>query len=76
MMTTIFDSAGRRLKPVGAEGGLDLPGSKVEFVDGGDALILYGMAAPVLVRLKSLAATAFGDPDVSVDRFAALAGGR
>ena len=76
MMTTIFDSGGRRLKPVGAENGLDLPGSKVEFVDGGDALILYGMAAPVLVRLKSLAATAFGDPGGSVDRFAALAGGR
>jgi hypothetical protein len=76
MMTTIFDSGGRRLKPVGAEEGLDLPGSKVEFVDGGDALILYGMAAPVLVRLKSLASTAFGDPGASVDRFAALAGGR
>jgi hypothetical protein len=76
MMTTLFDSVGRRLKPVGADGGLDLPGSKVEFVDGGDALILYGMTAPVLVRLKSLASTAFGDPGVSVDRFAALAGGR
>jgi hypothetical protein len=76
MMTTIFDSVGRRLKPVGAENGLDLPGSKVEFVDGGDAMILYGMAAPVLVRMKSLASTAFGDPGVSVDRFAALAGGR
>jgi hypothetical protein len=76
MMTTIFDSDGRRLKPVGAENGLDLPGSKVEFVEGGDAVILYGMAAPVLVHLKSLAATAFGDPGVSVDRFAALAGGR
>ena len=76
MMTAIFDSVGRRLKPAGAEGGLDLPGSKVEFVDGGDALILYGMAAPVLVHLKSLAATAFGDPGASVDRFAALASGR
>jgi hypothetical protein len=76
MMTTIFDSVGRRLKPVGAENGLDLPGSKVEFVDGGDALILYGMAAPLLVRLKSLASTAFGNPGVSVDRIAALAGGR
>ena len=62
MMTTIFDSGGRRLKPAGAENGLDLPGSKVEFVEGGDALILYGMTAPVLVGLKSLAATAFGDP--------------
>jgi WD40 repeat protein len=76
MMTTIFDSGGRRLKPVGAENGLDLPASKVEFVEGGDALILYGMTAPVLVHLKSLAATAFGDPGASVDRFAALAGGR
>jgi hypothetical protein len=76
MMTTIFDSVGHRLKPAAAENGLDLPGNKVEFVDGGDALILYGMAAPVLVRLKSLAATAFGDPGASVDRFAALAGGR
>jgi hypothetical protein len=76
MKTTIFDSAGRRLTPAGAENGLDLWGSKVEFVDGGDALIVYGMAAPVLVRLKSLAAAAFGDPAASVDRFAALAGGR
>jgi hypothetical protein len=76
MKTTIFDSAGRRLTPAGAENGLDLWGSKVEFVDGGDALIVYGMAAPVLVRLKSLAAAAFGDPATSVDRFAALAGGR
>jgi hypothetical protein len=76
MMTTLFDSAGRRLKPVGAENGLDLPASKVEFVEGGDALILYGMTAPVLVHLKSLAATAFGDPAASVDRFAVLAGGR
>ena len=76
MMTTIFDSGGRRLKPVGAEDGLDLPGSKVEFVEGGDALILYGMTAPLLVGLKSLAATAFGDPAVPVDRFAALPGGR
>ena len=76
MMTTIFDSGGRRLKPAGAENGLDLPGTRVEFVEGGDALILYGMTAPVLVGLKSLAATAFGDPAVPVDRFAALAGGR
>ena len=76
MMTTIFDSGGRRLKPAGAENGLDLPGTRVEFVEGGDALILYGMTAPVLVGLKSLAATAFGDPGVPVDRFAALAGGR
>ena len=75
-MTTIFNSAGRRLTPAGAENGLDLGGSKVEFVEGGDALIVYGMAAPVLVRLKSLAAAAFGDPAASVDRFAALAGGR
>ncbi len=76
MMTTIFDSGGRRLKPAGAENGLDLMGSKVEFVEGGDALIVYGMGAPVLVRLKSLAVTAFGDPAASVDRFAALPGGR
>jgi hypothetical protein len=76
MMTTLFDSAGRRLKPAGAENGLDLPGSKVEFVEGGDAVILYGMTTPVLVPLKSLAATTFGDPGAPVDRFAALAGGR
>jgi hypothetical protein len=74
MMTTIFDSGGRRLTPVGAENGLDLMASRVEFVDGGDALILYGMAAPVVVRLKSLAATAFGDP--AVTWCAPLAGGR
>ena len=76
MMTTLFDSGGRRLKPAGAENDLDLPGSKVEFVEGGDALILYGMAAPVLVRLKSLAATAFGDPGALGGPVRALAGGR
>jgi hypothetical protein len=74
MMTTIFDSGGRRLTPVGAENGLDLMASRVEFVDGGDAMILYGMAAPVVVRLKSLAATAFGDP--ALTWCAPLAGGR
>ena len=76
MMTTIFDSGGHRLQPVDAENGLDLAASKVEFVDGGDAMILYGMAAPVLVRMKSLAATAFGDPGVSVNGCAPLGGGR
>jgi hypothetical protein len=76
MMTTIFDSDGRRLQPAGAGNGLDLAASKVDFVDGGDAMILYGMEAPVLLRLKSLAATAFGDPGVSVSWCAPLAGGR
>ena len=76
MMTTLFDSAGHRLQPAGVENDFDLPGSKVDFVEGGDALILYGMTTPVLVRMKSLANTAFGDPATSVDRFAPLPGGR
>jgi hypothetical protein len=76
MMTTIFDSAGHRLKPSRTENWLDLGASKVEFVDGGDAMILYGMEAPVLVRMKSLAAIAFGDPGASVDWSARLPGGR
>ncbi|MBI2738430.1 MAG: hypothetical protein HYX38_18030 [Rhodospirillales bacterium] len=76
MMTTIFDSAGHRLKPAGPENGFDFGASKVEFVDGGDAAILYGLEAPLLVRMKSLAFSAFGDPGVSVDGSARLAGGR
>lgn len=70
MMTTLFDSNGHRLN------GPDLGASKVEFVDGGDAAILYGMDAPALIRMKSLASTSFGNPAVSADWFARLAGGR
>jgi WD40 repeat protein len=76
MFTTIFDSAGHRLGLTGAENGFDFGASKVEFVDGGDAMILYGMQAPVLVRMKSLAPTAFGDPSVPATSFTSLAGGR
>jgi hypothetical protein len=76
MMTTLFDSGGRRLKPDGAEDGFNFAANKVEFVDSGDAMILYGMEAPVLVRMKSLASTAFGDPAASVDWCVRLAGGR
>src|SRR5262249_61642408 len=76
MMTTMFDSGGRRLKPVGAEDDYNFFASKVEFVDRGDAAILYGMEPPALVRMKSLASTAFGDPAVGVNWFAPLAGGR
>ena len=76
MITTIFDSSGRRLKPDGADDNFDFGASRVEFVDGGDAMILYGMEAPTLVRMKSLDSTTFGDPDVEVDWCTPLAGGR
>ena len=76
MVTSLFDSGGHRLKPPQAENGFDFGASKVEFVEGGDAMILYGMQAPVLVRLKSLASAAFGDPAASVDWCVRLAGGR
>src|SRR5262249_61338343 len=76
MFTTIFDSDGRRVKPVGADSDHNFSASRVEFVDGGDAAILYGMEAPALVRLKSLASTAFGDPGVGVNWFTPRAGGR
>jgi len=76
MVTSLFDSGGRRLQPPQAENGFDFRASRVEFVEGGDAMILYGMQAPVLVRLKSLASTAFGGPDTSMDWCARLAGGR
>jgi hypothetical protein len=76
MFTTLFDAgSGRRVKPAGSENDFNFGASKVEFADGGDAMIAYGMQAPVLVRLKSLAAAAFGDADVSVDWFVPLAGG-
>jgi WD40 repeat protein len=75
MFTTTFDSGGRRLKLVGAENGFDFGASKAEFVDGGNAMILYGMQAPALLHMKSLASTAFGDPGAAVDSFTPLAGG-
>lgn len=75
MVTTLFDSNGRRLRPAGTENWFEFGASKIEFVDNGDAVILYGMAAPVLVRGKALAATAFGDPAVAVDWCAPLGGG-
>src|SRR5262249_44300764 len=55
---------------------VNLEGRRVEFVEGGDAMILYGEQAPALVRLKSLASTPFGDPDAGVNWFTPLAGGR
>src|SRR5215470_7433147 len=76
MFTTIFDSDGHRVKPAGADSDFNFEASRVEFVEGGDAMILYGMEAPALVRLKSLASTAFGDPDAGVNWFTPLAGGR
>jgi hypothetical protein len=76
MFTTLFDSDGRRVKPAGAESDFNFSASKVEFADGGDAMILFGMEAPAVVRLKSLATTAFGDPDVAMTGFTLLAGGR
>ena len=76
MFTTIFDSDGHRVKPAGAENDFNFGASLIEFVDGGDAAILYGMEAPVLVRLKSLDATPFGDPGVSVGGCTPLGGGR
>ena len=76
MMTTLFDAAGRRLTPAGTDNGLDLMASKAAFLDGGDAMILYGMKAPALVRLKSLTTTDFGDPDAQAIWCVPLAGGR
>ncbi len=76
MMISVFDSGGHRLKPAGPENGSDFGASKVEFVDGGDAAILYGLEAPLLVSMKSLTFSAFGESGVSVDGSAQLAGGR
>ena len=62
----------------GAEPG-DLLAVKIEQIvpaSRGFTMILYGMQAPVLVRLKSLASAAFGDPAASVDWCVRLAGGR
>jgi hypothetical protein len=76
MITTVFDSAGHRLQPGGIDKGVDWSASKVEFVDGGDAMILYGMQPPTLLRLKSLAMSSLGHPGLAVEGCAALAGGR
>src|SRR5262249_22922212 len=65
MITKIFDSDGRRLKPAGASSDSEFLAAKVEFVDGGDAMMLCGLV-PSLVRMKSLASIDFGEPGASV----------
>ena len=80
MMTTIFDAAGHRLQLSGSTGSptgdFDLPATDVEFIDGGNAAILSGMTAPVVVRMAGLTAKPFGSPEINAARFVALAGGR
>lgn len=72
MFTKIFDAAtGRYLNPAD-----DLPGTAVQFIDGGDAAIVAGMTAPVMVRMAGLAAKPFGGPETERARFFALSGGR
>lgn len=71
MFTKIFDATGRHLNT-----GDDLPGTEVEYIDGGDAAIVFGMSAPVVVRMAGLATKPFGGPEINVARFVALSGGR
>ena len=83
MLTTIFDAAGHRLQPSsppgtptgGPLGDFDLMATDVEFIDGGNAAILAGMTAPVVVRMTGLTVKPFVGPDGTVARFVALAGG-
>lgn len=76
LITSVFDAAGRQLDLGGAGGGKNFPASDVEFVGNGEALIPYGMVAPVLIRLASRTSTAFGGPDTQMSRVVSLAGGR
>lgn len=76
MMTTIFDASGRRLQPAGIPADQDLPATEVEFIDGGNAAILSGMTDVAAVRMSGLASKPYGDPEINVARFVALAGGR
>lgn len=71
----VYNSDGSRRRVAGPDKFM-FGASKAEFVDGGDAMILYGMQAPVLVRMKSLHPTAFGAPNMLVTAFTPLAGGR
>ena len=72
MFIRIFDAAtGRRLNPAD-----DFPGTAVQYIDGGDAAIVSGMTAPIVVRMADLATAPFGGPEIKVARFVALSGGR
>src|SRR5262249_10982748 len=74
--TAIFDRDGRRLLPRGGDNDSSLPGSNVEFVAGGDALIVHGMEAPRLIRMGNLSRTPFGDDNMAASAFVSMAGGR
>lgn len=71
MFTMVFDATGRRLPTAD-----DLPGTDVEYIEGGDTAIVSGMKAPVVVRMKDLASKPFGGSELSVARIVALSGGR
>ncbi|MGD9882940.1 MAG: hypothetical protein AB7F22_24710 [Reyranella sp.] len=77
MFTRIFDATGHRLLPTGSTAP-ELRATEVTFIDSGDAAILSGMTAPVVVHLTGtcLASKPFGDPEINVARFVAMAGGR
>ena len=72
----IFDRAGRRLQLRGTHEERYPLVRSAEFVAGGDALIVYGINKPVLIRMGPLTSTAFGDADIDWAQFVSLAGGR
>jgi len=73
--TTIFDRTGRALQPRGGEVAY-LAGSNVEFVSGGDALIVHGMEPPALISMATLTKTPFSDENLSAAAFVSQPGGR
>lgn len=74
--TLLFDAAGRRLLPRGA--GIDeYPISTgAAFSPAGDALLIYGMAAPIRVHMGTLAGVRFGGEDLFASYMEMLSGGR
>lgn len=74
--TMLFDRNGRLLPLRGAAEQRQILASEVEFLGNGDAMIAYGMAAPVLVRMGPLTSRPFGDPNALASHVVSLAGGR
>ncbi|QQS11017.1 MAG: hypothetical protein IPK81_15550 [Rhodospirillales bacterium] len=75
--TAVFDAAGRRVQPKGREPAEHhLLASGATFTTSGDAVLLYGMEAPAILRLAPPLLAKFGDQENYASHIVALAGGR
>lgn len=75
--TAVFDAAGRRVRPKGKEPAEHhLLASGATFTISGDAVLLYGMEAPAILRLAPPVLAKFGDQESYASHIVAMAGGR